>query len=240
MKRAFPAAVCFLLLPICGSWAQMGPGPLEWLNLTRSQSGLVALATDAVLMDTAQAYAELLASLGLISHTGPDGSDPLTRYLRMGGTSARVGEILGAADGLAEVEKAWYASSDHRLLALKPYWTHVGWGRALAGSKEIWVVLFLQKRVEGLNIGGDRDGGMRVAGRLLPHDAAAPVLLSGITRFPPVFWDSTDGAFLFILPPEAVTGYIRLGYISRGGELEITDVITSPRGTEYREGGGRS
>ncbi len=225
MKRAV------LVFFLCAAPVLTAPAadPFSWSNSLRAASGLCFLHGDDKLMRTARLYAAELAALGRISHRGEDGSDALTRYLRNGGTSARVGEIIGAGESLSDVEKAWRASPAHRSVLLRPYWTHSGWGCAAAGNKTVWVALFVQKRVEGLKI--RLAEGFRIQGRLLPADVERPVLLSGIERSYPDSWNPISGSFVFTLPRSLWSGYVRLGYIPRSGGLVITDVITSPRGT---------
>jgi hypothetical protein len=241
MKRA---AIVFLL---CAAAHARATGasldftdPLAWASSVRGASGLAILRTDDALSRTAGSYARELAARGLISHLGRDGSDALTRYLRNGGTAARVGEILGAGRSLPEVEEAWLKSAAHRSLLLRPYWTHSGWGCATSrGGGKVWVVLFVQKRVEGLEVGPALPDGIRIEGRLLASDVERPVLLSGTRRLEPDYWNAGNGRFVFSVPGSRNSGYVRLGYLSSSGGLVITDVITSPRGTASPEGGVR-
>jgi len=229
MKRA---AVFLGITLIARGAAFAAPSDLlDWLTAVRG--GAAALVADPVLMETAQSYAEVLASAGRISHTGPDGSDALTRYLRRGGTCARVAEIIGAGPGLAPIEAAWMASEPHRSAIMRRYWTDVGWGRAPTASGEIRVVLFARRLVSGLAV--DHAGGLwTVSGGLHAPEEGRPVIVSGTARIEAVEWDPRDGRFLFSVPEAAWSGYVRMGYIKKDGGLEITDVLTSPRGTEYR------
>ncbi len=181
-------------------------------------------------MQAAQAYAGLLAGLGRISHTGPDGSDALTRYLRAGGTSARVGEIIGAGPDLEAVQKAWMSSPDHRASILKGLWTHAGWGSARSGSAVVWVVLFVQARTAGLGVREGAGGERVISGRFLPGDAAGALLLCGAARLQPLRWDPADRSFTFRVAPETDFRYARLCYLTAEGALVVTDVLTSPRG----------
>jgi hypothetical protein len=204
---------------------------LDWLTAVRGSAA--PLAVDPVLMETAQSYAEVLASVGRISHTGPDGSDALTRYLRRGGTCARVAEIIGAGPDLAEIEAAWTASESHRSAIVRRYWTDVGWGRTKTATGEIRVVLFARRLVAGLAV--DRAGGRwTVSGVLHAPDADRPVIVSGVVRIDAAEWDPRDGRFLFRASDAFWSGYVRLGYLKKDGDFEITDVLTSPRGTGYR------
>ncbi len=207
-----------------------GESPLPWANSARAAAGLRALVPDEAAMRTAAAYAAVLAGLGRISHTGPDGSDALTRYLRAGGTSARVGEIIGAGPDLPDVQSAWLSSADHRATLLRTYWTHAGWGAARSGKAVVWVMLFVQVRVAGLTVGEDAGGSLTVSGRFVPEDAEAAALLCGTSRVDPESWDPLERRFFFRVKKGADPGYIRLGYLNAGGLMVVTDVLTSPRG----------
>jgi hypothetical protein len=238
MNRLLPLSITLCAL-LVGVPRPAGSDVLSWVASRRAAHGLAALRHDRLLSETAAAYAKELAAAGRISHRGADGSDALTRYLRRGGTSARVGEIIGAGGRLAEVERAWLASPTHRDIILARQWTHVGWGEARAGRSHVWVVLFLQRRVAGLTV--ETDGaGVRVQGRFLPPEAVTPVLLAGLERVAPELWDPAGRRFSFFLEAGQASGYVRLGYISRAGALVITDVITSPRGRESPAAPGRS
>ena len=181
-------------------------------------------------MRTAEAYAVVLAESGRISHTGPDGSDALTRYFRAGGTSARLGEIIGAGPGLSDVQSAWLSSADHRASLMKKYWTHAGWGAARSGKAVVWVMIFVQVRVAGLTVGEDAEGALTVSGRFVPEDADAAALLCGTSQVDPESWDPLERRFFFRVKKSADLGYVRLGYFNAGGIMMITDVLTSPRG----------
>ncbi|HET6486166.1 MAG TPA: CAP domain-containing protein, partial [Spirochaetia bacterium] len=116
---------------------------LAWVNQARQRTGLPPVESDDLLSTTAQAWSRYLAATGLLSHTGSDGSRVLDRYRAVGGTDARVGEILGAGRNLGEIERAWLGSDSHRQLVLEPFWTNVGWGSSKTSSgEEVWVVVF--------------------------------------------------------------------------------------------------
>jgi hypothetical protein len=229
VKRAAFFFLILLIYPLLGSRA-FAEDPLGWINRTRASHGLSALVRDPVAMRTAEEYAALLAGLGRISHTGPDGADALTRYFRAGGTSALVGEILGAGPGLPEVEAAWLASPSHKGSILKPYWTHAGWASARSGNAEVWVVLFTRVMVRDLVIDETGEGGRIVSGSFIPGEAAGAALLCGVRVLEPTAWDPAKRSFSFRAGADVDFGYVRLGYLTREGELVITDVITSPRG----------
>ena len=237
MKRAlFPLLLIFVLS--CAAAAD--ESPLAWVNALRSRAGSPPVEADALLSKTASAWAGALAAAGVLSHRGADGSSALDRYRRLGGTEVRVGEILGAGPGLADIEAAWEKSPDHRPLVLKPYWTHVGWGSATARAPRVetavFVVLFCQKLVDGLLI-EEREGSLEVRGSLRPPDARLPALLAGIRSIEPAEWDPRGRRFRFLVPPGERAGYLRLGYIGGTGDLIVTNAITPPAITSPPERG---
>jgi hypothetical protein len=148
----------------------------------------------------------------------------------MGGTEAWVGEILGAGSSLRDVQEAWEASPSHRQMALKPSWTHTGWGCAGSRDAWVWVVLFSQKLVQGLRISASI-GGLELSGVFLPTEARKPVLLAGLLRIEASSWDPDSRAFRFRLGPDEGAGYLRLGYIGPSGAVVVTDALTWPPGT---------
>ena len=202
--------------------------PLAWLNAARKTAGVLPVAGDPLLSETAARYAARLAARGLLTHRGDDGSTGLDRYRAMGGTEVRVGEILGAGPAPGPIEAAWMASRDHRTLALSPDWTDAGWGSASSGESLVMVMMFTRKLVEGLTIAADGSG-LRVEGRFVPVQAAVGVLLNGLVEFPSSVWDPARRAFQFVVPASVLAGYLRLGYRTADGGFILTNAFTLPR-----------
>jgi hypothetical protein len=246
VKRAYFLAN-ILLLVSCGALARADP--LAWVNAVRAAAGAPLVAADEVLSRTASRWASILADAGVLSHRGSDGSSALDRYRALGGTDARVGEILGAGPSLAAVEKGWMGSPEHRGLALSGTWTHVGWGSARArvartgdaapSSTEVWVMVFCQRLVEGLAISADADG-LSVTGRFTADEALEGVLLCGLEPVAASDWDASTRRFRFSMPGPFTEGYYRLGYRTAGGGLVWTNSFTSPQGTGFPAGPARS
>lgn len=237
MKRALvPAAILLALLALR---AQGDPAPSPWLAALRAASGLAPLEEDELLSQTAALWARALGEAGRLSHRGADGSTALDRYRGLGGTEARVGEILGAGPSLREVERAWERSASHRDAVLKPYWTHAGWGSAPSGDSRVWVVLFTQKLVRDLRV-SEGPRGVEVQGILPPAAGRLPALYAGLDPVALRSWDRDSGAFLFLLGPAEGRAYLRLGWLGAGGSLVVTNILTLPRETGSPAGPGRS
>ncbi len=219
----------FLLVAIPGPCAAQD-SPLSWLNGARSAVGAHALTQDALLSATAALWASTLAGAGVLSHRGSDGTTVLDRYRALGGTEAHVGEIIGAGPSLVAVEKGWMRSADHRRLALAPEWTHAGWGSAVHGSAQVWVIVFIERLITDLSI-DDRQGALSVSGVVVAPGATGALLISGLNPVAPASWDGPTGRFAFEIPSGLREGYVRLGYIEGAGRFVLTNAFTLPRGT---------
>jgi hypothetical protein len=235
-----PLVLLFMVLvgaPLVGV-APAPADPLAWLNGVRRGAGAGPVQEDPLLSRAAALWAERCAASGLISHRGGDGSTALDRYRSLGGTEARVGEIIGAGPDVTRVEKGWMASDEHRRLALSPDWTHAGWGSAASGSSRVTVMMFTRKMVERLVIAPGPDV-MTVTGAFGPEAAARGVLYNGLEQVAPVQWEPVDRTFRFEVPSGLIAGYIRLGFVTRDGRFVLTNAFTWPPGTGSPGASGR-
>ena len=228
-----------MLLLFPTAWLSADESPLAWANALRGMTA-PALRPDPLLSEAARRYAAELAAAGVLSHSGPaDGSRPLDRYFRAGGTAFEVGEILGAGPGLAAVERAWEASPDHRRVVMNDRYTHVGWGMALREAQQVWVVMTARSAVEHLSI-EEGDGVLAVAGGLGPSWAVEPWLDAGSGALQPSAWDPATRRFAYRVPLADGRARFLLGCRDAYGERQATDSVTWPRGTGSPAGAGRS
>ncbi len=102
---------------------------VELINQHRKQARLAPVSVHPVLTSCAQQYSEVQASLGAISHTGPDGSTPGQRLTRCGYRWSAYGENLAAGYLDAEqVVNAWMNSPGHRRNILNRKVREIGLG----------------------------------------------------------------------------------------------------------------
>lgn len=226
MQRLCPAGAVLLTL-----LALRPPGVGAQTLLARintARAGLPALEWDGALARAAEAYARELRARGVLDHTGSGGERVVDRVRARGVTEARVGEILGTGRSEPAVVSAWMASPDHAGLILDPGWTHLGAG--VSGDGTVWVVVFSARRVVDLVVARTAAGDV-VSGRFTPTDVERPLLFVNLGRYEATSWDPADGRFRFdVARLDLDASYVRLGYVSMGGALRITNVLGTPRG----------
>jgi uncharacterized protein YkwD len=118
--------------PVVASIPQPVAGVVQATNERRASAGVPALVWCPTLARSAQAYAEVLAATGALSHVGPDGSTVGQRNTAAGYRGWSVtGENLasGFTTGSAAVA-GWMESPSHRDNLLRPDHQHIGVGRA--------------------------------------------------------------------------------------------------------------
>lgn len=115
-----------------GECAQLSNLFLELLGLTneaRRNAGIGALQFSYQLGQSAQSYAEELATQNFFSHTGKDGSTLRSRIDAVGYQHAAAGENLAAGQSVARsVFQGWMESDGHRANLLQADFTEVGFG----------------------------------------------------------------------------------------------------------------
>jgi hypothetical protein len=237
--RRVQRAACAALLLLAGLRLRADDTPLAWANALRS-AAVPALRPDPLLSMAAREYAAELAAAGVLSHTGPvDGSRPLDRFFRAGGTAFEVGEILGAGPDLGAVERAWEESPGHRRVAADDRYTMIGWGSAAREAQQVWVVMFARSAIMDLSV-EERDGMLAIAGRLGPPWAVEPWLDAGSDALSPTAWDPATRRFAFRVPLVDGRARVLLGCRDAYGDRQATDSVTWPRGMEFPADAGRS
>ena len=111
---------------------------VELTNQERAKHGLAALSISNELAASAERYAHVMAGVGGISHTGPDGSTLSTRNEAAGYRSwSWMGENVAAGQTSPErVVAAWMNSPGHRANILSPKAREIGVGHAHTGGNK--------------------------------------------------------------------------------------------------------
>ncbi|SMQ13785.1 Uncharacterized conserved protein YkwD, contains CAP (CSP/antigen 5/PR1) domain [Streptomyces sp. Ag82_O1-12] len=116
-----------------GSGSQSGDGPeaqvLALVNKERVGAGCSPVTANDRLTRAADDYSDVMASSGVMSHTGPDGSTMTTRVEAAGYQWSTLGENIarGQADA-ASVMKSWMNSPGHRANILNCSFKELGVG----------------------------------------------------------------------------------------------------------------
>src|SRR5437868_6378355 len=112
------------------------------VNQQRAANGLPPLARNSHLDQSASSFAAQMANQGFFSHTGLDGSTPLTRMQAAGYTNVLIwGENIAAGQpDAASVMAAWMNSPGHAANILSSSYRDIGIGVAYGGPYGIYWV----------------------------------------------------------------------------------------------------
>ena len=117
-------------------------GLFRSVNATRTAQHRVPLERDGALDRVARAHSRDMARRGYLSHTTPEGLDPVERLARGGVTGfALAAENVGMTDRPdpnREILEAWMASAIHRKNLLAPAFNVTGIGVAAAGDGTLY------------------------------------------------------------------------------------------------------
>ncbi|MEW2810857.1 CAP domain-containing protein [Streptomyces massasporeus] len=130
-----------------GSGSGSGGGPeaqvLALVNKERAAAGCSSVTANDRLTRAADDYSDVMASSGVMSHTGPDGSTMTTRVEAAGYQWATLGENIarGQADA-ASVMKSWMNSPGHRANILNCSFKELGVGVHFGDGGPWWTQNF--------------------------------------------------------------------------------------------------
>ncbi len=157
---------CGVLLPQAGAAASAERQPLASspadviaaVNALRAAHRLAAYDQNSILMGTAQAQAEYMASTGTVTHTGPGGTRPYQRGLNAGYPLAGqippgfFSENIQAGPGLsaADAVQAWTGDQLHLNTMLSADLQQIGAGVAQAGGMVYYVIDCARPTASGL------------------------------------------------------------------------------------------
>jgi uncharacterized protein YkwD len=119
---------------------------VQFTNAARAKEGLGPLQPNESLMQSAQAYAQVLAPGSCFAHDCPPVPSQRERIAQSGyGGWKRIGENIAAGDRTAEaVVAGWLESPGHRANILKAEFTEIGVGVATGEGRYgiYWVQVF--------------------------------------------------------------------------------------------------
>ncbi|MFE5757367.1 CAP domain-containing protein [Streptomyces massasporeus] len=130
-----------------GSGSQSDGGPeaqvLALVNKERAAAGCSPVTANDRLTRAADDYSDVMASSGVMSHTGPDGSTMTTRVEAAGYKWSTLGENIaqGQADA-ASVMKSWMNSPGHRANILNCSFKELGVGVHFGDGGPWWTQNF--------------------------------------------------------------------------------------------------
>ncbi|MFJ3624385.1 CAP domain-containing protein [Streptomyces iakyrus] len=133
--------------PDGGSGSGSGGGPeaqvLALVNTERAAAGCSPVTANDRLTRAADDYSDVMASSGVMSHTGPDGSTMTTRVEAAGYRWSTLGENIarGQADA-ASVMKSWMNSPGHRANILNCSFKELGVGVHFGDGGPWWTQNF--------------------------------------------------------------------------------------------------
>lgn len=193
--------------------AHQAPSPYELIdavNALRTSNGLPAYEPNAILMQIAQNQANYQASIGTVTHIGPDGSRPYQRALAAGyplaGDLSLGGFISENVFHGSSVEQAmtwWYNSPPHYNTMMSSTLREIGAG--IAGTEGSWYFTIVAALPTGSSPGvvSTSSAGTGVATR-------TPTSFTTVTVYPNT--PQPDGSVIHIVQPGETVWQIALAY----------------------------
>ena len=217
---------------------------LEELNRVRAEAGLSILTVHPLLSSCASDYAAALSQGGYLCHVDSAGKRAVDRFRKRGGTSLRVGEVLGSCppDKVSKLFDQWLDSPAHRDILLDTRWTHCGVGIAAGwpdgqtkpkSGRHFVVIQCIEHPFTDVTVESS-DAKVSVRGSFNPpkHDTedqiriTLPVLKTGTAVYEPSLWNGEEERFTFILEGSDLFYYLFLGYMTESGNITYTDTVT--------------
>ena len=234
-QRAVPATgivialVFALIVPLSTSHAKTEKQPLpagsphdlvNAVNALRASFGLPSYSTSPILMSTAQAQADFLASTGTMTHSGPNGIGlterllaagyPLAGDLSLGGFRA---ENITGGDESMPAEAAvdwWMGDAPHLNTMVSQSLTEIGAGVAIRSGKVYYVI----NAARPTTIGGPQVAGTAVqSAELVPE---APAIIIPVSVSTP----NADGNVIHEVKPGQTLWQIAITYETKIDEIK--------------------
>ena len=153
IRLASPILAGVLALSVAPTVSAAYPGPFDLATLIqaegdlakqvndqRSAFGLVALQLDPGAMAIAERRAQTIATMDVLSHTGPDGRTVFDAINASGMTWFSAGEVLvwntypTEPESTVQAVSAWLESPTHRSIILSNDYNYAGFGAAVSST----------------------------------------------------------------------------------------------------------
>ena len=197
------------------------------VNEYRMSRGLPSYEENSILMSTAQAQAEFMASTGTVTHSGPGGISLTQRLINAGYQMAggfRAENILSAspdASGSDIVYSNSWADAEHQNTLLSPNLTEIGAGVAVSGGRGYYVI----DCARPAGAGGSPSGGTTTVGGTpvaqSASDLMAPVVVSTPRNDGAVYHEVKFGQTLWSIAIAYGTTIESIKLLNRLGSNEI-------------------
>jgi LysM repeat protein len=198
------------------------------VNSLRALNNLPTYQINSVLMVIAQSQAEYMASTGVITHFGTDGSRPYQRAISAGYPVA--GDLTfggffsenihaGANLSAAEVVDIWKADADHLKTMISPDLKDIGVGVAVENGITYYVL------DAGTSTGSTSE--IQTPSSLVVASASVPGTLGTGTAFVITSTPLEDGTVYHIVQPEEALWSIALAYNLTIDELKRMNQLSS-------------
>ncbi|WP_457637939.1 CAP domain-containing protein [Oceanithermus sp.] len=144
----------FCLTLVASAQTQLELQVLQETNAARAAHGLPPLAWDENAARAARDHARDMLERGYFAHNTPEGITPAERMWAAGVYEVEVGENIAYYEGytpqqaVAKAVDDWMHSPPHRENILRPEFTHLGVGIAVAGDRVMLVQDFLARPYE--------------------------------------------------------------------------------------------
>jgi hypothetical protein len=215
-----------LVMPV---QAQDTAAMIARVNELRASLGLAPYSWNAALAAAANSQASYLATSGVVSHTGPDGSSPRDRARAAGYISPWVSEniYVGGIAGIGDAMNFWVNSPVHYASLTSPNYTDIGAALAV-GSTRSFVLVFgaPDTRIAGITSGGGNSGNTNSATHNANAAPARPSFVVGV---------DANGNIMHEIQPGDTLGDIALLYGYSWGDIPTLLTLNGMSENDIRE-----
>ncbi len=217
----------FMIFP---AQAQDASDMIARVNELRASLGLAPYSWNAALATAANSQASYLATSGVVSHTGADGSTPRDRARAAGYISPWVSEniYVGGIAGIGDAMNFWVNSPVHYASLTSPNYTDIGAALAV-GSTRSFVLVFGAPDTRSISVsagGGNRGNANAAQNNANAAVAAPPSFIVGV---------DANGNIMHEIQPGDTLGDIALLYGYSWGDIPTLLTLNGMSENDIRE-----